>query len=175
MRVALALGGIYLLIGPGGGVSLIGVGLAVIAVLLFALQMSMTQWCLSAYESRTVALYITLFMSVVVVAAWIVQGAEWHDPGPQGWLSILVLAVVCTWIARILLYSAIRRIGSGQMSLLMPVETLLSITWAFLLLGERLTPLQLVGGALVLSSALLAVRRLKRARERPRWRNFLRV
>jgi drug/metabolite transporter (DMT)-like permease len=71
--------------------------------------------------------------------------------------------------------AAVDRIGGGQMTLLAPLETLLTLIWATAFLGERLAPLQLVGGALVLGSALLAIQRLGLAQWRPRWRNWARV
>jgi drug/metabolite transporter (DMT)-like permease len=58
--------------------------------------------------------------------------------------------------------------------LLLPIETLLAILWSFLFLGERLLLLQLVGGSLILLSAMLAVQRLGRIPRRRRWRVWLR-
>jgi drug/metabolite transporter (DMT)-like permease len=81
-------------------------------------------------------------------------------------VAVIALVVVSTFLSRMLMVAAISRIGSGQMALLTPVETLLTITWSMLFLGERLAPLQLVGGALILVSALLAIQRLGRARVR---------
>jgi drug/metabolite transporter (DMT)-like permease len=52
------------------------------------------------------------------------------------------------------------RIGGAQMALFGPLETLLSVIWSIIFLNEQLAPLQLVGGALILVSALLAVKRL---------------
>lgn len=170
VRVVLALAGVYLLIGPGGQVNILGVGLMLVAVLLFAAQLVIIQWHLQSYDTRTVALYLSVAMIVVISALWLFRGGEWHAPSGRGWLSIIVLAVISTYQARMLFYAAIRYLGSGQIVLLMPVELLLTIFWSALFLGERFTPIQAVGGLLVLSSALLAIRRLGRARWRPRWR-----
>lgn len=170
VRVALALTGVYLLIGPGGQVNFLGVMLMLTAVLLFAAQLVIIQWHLQSYDTRTIALYLSAAMLVVIGALWLFRGAEWHAPSRSGWISIIVLAVISTYQARMLFYAAIRYLGSGQIVLLMPVELLLTILWSVLFLGERFSPLQACGGALVLASALLAIRRLGRARWRPRWR-----
>jgi drug/metabolite transporter (DMT)-like permease len=50
-------------------------------------------------------------------------------------------------------------IGSGQLALLGPLETMLSVIWAVLFLHERLSLWQFAGGALILLSAALAVQR----------------
>ena len=174
VRMMLALIGIYLLIGPGGDVNLVGVAWAMLAICLFSLQMVIMQWYLVDYDARTVTLYVLIAMSSSVFIWWLIQGAAWQDPGLGGWLSILSLAVISTYLARLTLFGAVSRIGSGQMAMLAPVETLFTVLWSFLFLGERLTPIQWLGGMLVLSSAVLAVQRLGRARWRPRWRNRMR-
>ena len=175
MRLGLGLGGIYLLIGPGGNVDLVGVAMLLIAMNGFALQVALLQWYLRGLDPRTVSFYISISMTVVVLVAWWIQGIPWRDPGVNGWISILVLAFVSTFLARLTFVAAIDKIGGGQMTLLTPLETLLTVIWSMLFLDERLTPIQLVGGTLVLGSALLAIRRLNLARWRPRWRNWTRV
>ena len=62
---------------------------------------------------------------------------------------------------RLLIFAAVSRIGGGQMAMLSPVETLMSIVWSSVFLDERLSPLQWVGGAFVLTSAVLALQRLE--------------
>jgi drug/metabolite transporter (DMT)-like permease len=173
VRLVLGLAGVYLLIGPGGAVDGVGIILLLIANVCFAIHMSLLQWYLRVYDARAVTLYISAAMTVVVLSAWLAEGAQWQSPDWRGWLAILVLVVISTYLSRLLMVAAINRIGSGQMALLTPVETLLTITWSLLFLGERLAPLQLAGGALILASALLAIERLGRARWRPAWRKWI--
>lgn len=161
VRLALALVGVYLLIGPGGTVNLFGVILTLIGVMLFALTMALTQWYLHPYDSRTIVLYTLTTMTIIMGGWWLAQGAPWQAPGLSGWISIGLLAIVATFFARLTLYTAIRHIGSGQVSLLMPLETLLGIIWSMLFLNERLTAIQWFGGILILASALLAINRMR--------------
>lgn len=175
LRLALGLGGVYLLVGPGGQVDSLGIGLLVIAIFCFSAHMSLLQWYLRPYEALAVTFYISAAMTAVVATAWLVQGAPWQNPSMGGWLAVAGLVIVSTYLSRLLMVAAINQIGSGQMALLSPLETLLTIIWAMLFLGERLSPLQWAGGALVLASALLAIQRLGRARWRPRWRMWARV
>lgn len=170
VRLVLALAGVYLLIGPGGQVDPIGVMLILVSLACFAVQLVTLQWYLMDYDARTVTFYVLLAMTLGVVVMWLIEGAVWHPLGMKGWVAAVVLAVVSTYLSRLLLFAAVGRIGGGQMAMLSPVETLLSVLWAFLFLGERLSPLQWAGGALVLFSAILAIKRLGIARLRPRWR-----
>lgn len=171
VRVGLALIGVYLLIGPGGEVDLIGVGWILLSLACFALQLTMLQWFLMSYDARPVTFYVLLAMTVCAVAIWgWDSGGVWHPMGWHGWIVAFILAVVSTYLSRLLLFSAVSRIGGGQMAMLSPVETLLSVIWSFLFLGERLSPIQWIGGIFILTSAMLAIQRLSIARFRPRWR-----
>jgi len=104
-----------------------------------------------------------LIMTLVIMVWWWVQGAEWHAPGVQGWVVIGILAVVSTFLARLALYAAIRRVGSGQIALLWPLQTLAIIVLSVLFLDERMTTVQWLGGSLILVSALLAIERVEAA------------
>ena len=74
------------------------------------------------------------------------------------------LAVISSYLARLTYLAGVGRVGSGRLALLGPVETMLGVIWSILFLHERLSPMQFVGGALILASALLAVQRLGRVR-----------
>jgi drug/metabolite transporter (DMT)-like permease len=159
IRLALGLGGVYLLIGPGGQVDLLGTLLVLCACCAFGLYLVILQWFLQDYDTQTVAMYVVATMSVLTAGLWLVQGAEWYVPGWQSWLAIGVLVVINTYLAQQALFAAVRSIGSGQMALLGPLETLLTVLWSFIFLHERLSVLQWIGGSLILSSMLLAVQR----------------
>ncbi|MBV7334356.1 DMT family transporter [Chloroflexi bacterium TSY] len=161
VRLGLALTGLYLLIGPGGRADPIGILLALGAVICFSIHLVLTQRHLSSVDPRTMTLYVIGTIMVGVTSWWLIEGAEWQMPDQNGWLAIIVLAVVTTYLARQALYGAIQRIGSGQVSLLTPLSILLTVIWSVLFLNERLTPLQWVGSSLILSSALLAIERFQ--------------
>ncbi len=164
LRLVLGLGGLYLLIGPGGQADWPGVALVVVSIFTSSIQLTFIQWFLQGYDSRSVTFYVSGGMMVVIVAYWLAQGLPWQSTGLNVWLGIVALAVVCTYAARLLMVVAIRHIGSAQIALLTPLETFLTVVWSLLFLGERLAPAQWLGGALILGSALLAVQRLSRVR-----------
>jgi drug/metabolite transporter (DMT)-like permease len=159
-RLLLAFAGVYLLIGPGGNVAPLGLFLLFISIVLYAVQLVFTQWYLLRYDTGTVTVYLLAMMTGVVAGWWWVEGAPWRTPGLYDWLVIGVLALVSTYFARLALYAAVRRVGSGQVSLLWPLQILLAILFAVLLLDEHLSPIQWLGGGLILASAMLAAERL---------------
>lgn len=159
LRLGFAIAGIYLLVGPSGQVSSVGLALTGLSILLYAVQLVLLQWRLLAYDPRTVTFYLLVVMTLVVAGFWAVQGAVWRDPGAVGWTAILVMALISTYFARIAQFVAMRHIGGGQVALLWPLQTLLIILLSVLFLHERLTLLQWAGGVLVLVSAGLAIKR----------------
>ncbi len=165
-RLALGLGGVYLLIGPGGNVDFTGALLALAAVFTVPFQIVIMQWFLGDYDARTVTLYMVGTMMAITVGAWLVEGAVWHDPGWQGWALVITLAVVSTYLARLMLFLSVRKIGGGQTGLLAPLETLFTVVWSILFLRERLMPVQWIGSSLIVLSAALAVERLWQVRWR---------
>ncbi|MFN8443003.1 MAG: DMT family transporter [Caldilineaceae bacterium] len=163
-RLLLAMIGAYLLLGTTGQVSPFGLLLLALSLLLYAAQLVLTQWWLKEYDSQVATIYVTVLMTVVIVIWWWVQGIVWQPPTTNEWLIILVLAVISTWFARLTLFAAIRRIGSGQIALLWPLQTLTVIGLSVLFLNERLAFVQWLGGGLILVSALMAMERVGRGR-----------
>src|SRR4051812_20441191 len=155
LRLLLSLIGVYLLIGPGGGVDPIGVALILLSILFFSLQTTIIQWFLTGYDARPVTFYMLLAMVACTVAMWGIEGGVWHPLQMRGWITALVLAFFSTYLARLLVFAAISRIGGGQMAMLSPVETLMAVMWSFLFLDERLTPVQWIGGIFIPTSAVL--------------------
>jgi drug/metabolite transporter (DMT)-like permease len=53
-------------------------------------------------------------------------------------------------------YAGTRRVGAAQAALISTVEPIYTITFATLLFNESLQPMQLLGGALVISGVIVA-------------------
>jgi drug/metabolite transporter (DMT)-like permease len=161
VRLALAVAGGYLLVGVRGGTAdLIGILMVGGSILCSALQTVFIQWYLRGYHGLTVTFYMVGGMALVIVAWWLVQGAEWVAPSAPAWLGIGAMAIVSTYLARLAMFAALRQLGSGQMALLVPLETMLTVVWSVLFLADRLTLVQVVGSGLILSSTVLAIERL---------------
>ena len=157
-RLLLAILGVYLLVGPGGRVDPLGVLLVLGTAVFYAVHLNLIQWYLDDYPSPTVTLYMISFMALIVIAIGALRLDRWQPMSSTAWLVVLVTGVVSTAFARLALIAAIHRIGSGQTALFGPLTTVFTLTWAVVFLHERLSPLQLVGGLLILSSAIMGVR-----------------
>lgn len=82
------------------------------------------------------------------------------------WVPLLIVAVVSTAIAYVAGITAAEALGSRLASFAALLEVVFAALFAWLLLGEQLTPLQLLGGALILGG-IAAVRAAGSADEFP--------
>ena len=79
------------------------------------------------------------------------------DQVPAGaWVGFIGIGVVCTFVAVLTFYAGAHRIGAARASIVSTVEPLWTISLASLLFGETLGPLQLLGGAMILSGVVIA-------------------
>lgn len=168
LRLGLGLAGVYLLIGPGGQVDLRGVLLAGVSIITVPVQLVVIQWFLPDGDPQASSFYMMTGMCLTALAGWWLEGHPWVRPDLAGWLSLISITLIGTYLGRLLMFVAVQRVGGGQFGLLAPVETLLTVIWSVLFLHEQLTPLQWAGGGLILLSAALALERLGRLRLRLR-------
>jgi len=74
--------------------------------------------------------------------------------GP-GWLWLVALALVSTVAAILLFFAGLARVGPSVASILSILEPVVTVTSAAFVFGEHLSPLQCLGGAVVLSAVLI--------------------
>ena len=74
---------------------------------------------------------------------------------PVGWLWLSAIALVSTVGAILLFFAGLARVGPSTAALLSILEPVVTVTGAALVFGESLTPIQWVGGAVVLAAVVL--------------------
>jgi drug/metabolite transporter (DMT)-like permease len=86
--------------------------------------------------------------------------AQWpSNPIPAtSWWSAIALGVVCTGIAFVSYYRLIARVGAGRASTVTYLVPVFGIAWAWMLLGEAVTPTMIAAGALILGSVAFSQR-----------------
>ncbi len=76
---------------------------------------------------------------------------------PSGaWPGLIGIGLVSTFIAIQTFYGGARRIGAAQAALISTIEPAYTIVMAAILFGERLGPVQIVGGCLIMGAVILA-------------------
>jgi drug/metabolite transporter (DMT)-like permease len=78
--------------------------------------------------------------------------------GPQAWLAASFLGVISTVVAFLIFFWAVRRFGAGLAAMVSYLAPIAALTLAFIVLGERPLPLQLVGAIVIVLGVRLAAR-----------------
>ncbi|MBV8341182.1 MAG: DMT family transporter [Gammaproteobacteria bacterium] len=114
--------------------------------------------------------HLTPYPAGAVAAANLAAGAvllaplaayTWpHRPIPAtSWVSAALLGVLCTGVAFVFYYRLIARVGAPRTSTVTYLIPLFGVVWAWLLLGEPLTPTMALAGALILAGVALSQQR----------------
>ncbi len=111
---------------------------------------SMGSWTLLAYAYLSASL---AWLPVVPPWRFVAQGY----PGGV-WGAFLALATVGTVLPFGLFIGGLKHLPATQASIVSTLEPVVAATAAYLILGETLAPLQLVGGGLVLAGVVLVQR-----------------
>lgn len=157
-RLALSMLGLYLLTRAAPGeLDWLGVTLMIASAATYGWHLVLGQWLLVDVPARTAALYILTTMACVVGVARVLQAQPVEPIILTSWVAILALGLT-TALSRLTMFNALERLGGIETSLAGLLELLVSLGLAFLLLGERLTAVQWVGGGLLIVSLVLMVR-----------------
>jgi drug/metabolite transporter (DMT)-like permease len=153
IALVLALAGSALTVDPNGG-QFIGALMAVAAALIYSIYIIVgtnVMKHVSAVQSSAV-----IFASAGAVFGVLASGSGLHFPaGNSGWLAMFGIIVVSTIIPVVTFLAGLEIIGptnAAMLSTLEPVVTVLLAAWLF---GERLMPIVLVGGGLILAAVMI--------------------
>jgi drug/metabolite transporter (DMT)-like permease len=72
------------------------------------------------------------------------------------WPSVVAIGFLASFLAIQAFYAGARRLGAAQAALLSTVEPATIVALAWLVLGQRLEPVQLLGAALIMVSVVVA-------------------
>jgi len=144
--------GLSLMIGAHPGeLSLIGVLFSFAGAISRAAMLLISRARLAKSDARLTTWYSLLSSTVVFVA---ISGVTrtWHPPQTGvGWTALAAISVV-TIIAILATFISTIRVGPFRTALVMNLEPLLTAIGSALLLGEVLTPVQALGGAIMLAA-----------------------
>lgn len=166
--VGLAVAGLLLVLDVFGGVriSLVGVGFglaAAVCLVLYFLLASRVQDALPPLAFAGSGLVVGVLALCVAGATGLLDmttGASMvtiRDFTVPWWAPVLVLALVAAAFAYVLGVAAVRALGAKVASFVALTEVLFAVLFAWVILAELPTPIQLVGGALIVAG-LVAVR-----------------
>jgi drug/metabolite transporter (DMT)-like permease len=154
LAVAVAVSGVVVVILGGSnlaGFSLAGDLLAVGAALTWAGYSVMLRPLFARYSATRISALMIVLGSVMLVPFALPQtvSQNWGALGPLhagAWVYSTIFPLVVT---NLLYFRALRRIGAARATLYMYLQPFLGALFAAVLLGEQVTAVQLVGGAVI--------------------------
>ena len=156
IALVLALFGTALTVGPVSG-QLIGALMAITAAVIYSIYIIVgtnVMKHVTAVQSSTV---IFASAGAVYGLLTLVNGA--HFPATNsGWLAMLGIIIVSTIIPVVTFLAGLERIGptnAAMLSTLEPIVTVLLAAWLF---GDKLLPIVMIGGGLILVAVILLTR-----------------
>lgn len=156
IRILLALVALLLLTGFGhGAANWVGVGLMLANALMFAGTVILSQYVLYEMPARTATLYILSTMAVVVTMVWLAVGQPLSEASLETTAGPIVILGITTLFSRLAMFAGVKFMGGMQTAILAIAEIGVALTLAFFLLGDRLTPVQVLGVVLLASTILL--------------------
>jgi drug/metabolite transporter (DMT)-like permease len=146
-----------------------GIALALLAAVAISIQITAGASLFRHSGPVMVILHMMLSAGVMLGVALALAGGPVFPDGAAGWLA--TIGVVTAFLVAILcFFSGLARIGPVPAALVANLEPLVALGTAFVILGETLGPLQLVGAAMVLGAVTagqLPARRRSDPRRRP--------
>ena len=165
--LALALGGLVLVVAGAGTGTLdpVGAALAIAAAVVYTTYILVSDGAVGRMAPQVLSALVCTGAAVTLTAGSAALG-QLH-PGAvtgAGWGWLISLTAVSTVGAILLFFAGLRRVGPTTASILATIEPVVTVGLAFLVFGEHLGGIQLAGGALVLSAVFVLNLRFARRR-----------
>lgn len=152
--VFLSTAGATLIVVTGDKVSITpaGVAFALGAAASIACYLLLSQRLLRASPPTVVGAHVALGAAVCILAAGALSGAL---DASRDDVPLLLLNGAATAVAFALLYAALANLAAGAAAVIMTLEAFVTVALGALLLDERIKPLQLAGGFVVVAAAVV--------------------
>jgi drug/metabolite transporter (DMT)-like permease len=162
--LALACGGLVLVLATAGAGTLdpLGTALALGAAVVYSVYILVSEGVAGRMRPGVLSALVCSGAAISLTGGSALLGEL--RPGEltaAGWGWLACLAVVSTVAAITLFFAGLRRVGSTTASILSTIEPVVTVLLAFLVFGEVLGVVQMLGGALVVAAVpVLNARRI---------------
>ena len=135
--------------------------LVMISTLTWALFSVYSRRGLQRHRSAPMILYVMGSGWLLGTIPWLAVGgpAQIRFLTADAWIGILFLGVLCSGVAYVFWYDALRALPTARVGALLYIEPLVTMAVAAVVLGEAVTPAALLGGAVIVAGVRLATRR----------------
>lgn len=156
--IVLALIGLALVVGVSWGkISTIGIIMGLASALASSGVVMAGNETLKQLEPVVASAFISLFTAIPLFLFGSATGTLQFQMSSAAWLAAIASAVISCNIALFTFMAGMKRVGSTIASVLCTAEPVTAVVFSALLLSQKMTPLQLLGGLVILIGAILVV------------------
>lgn len=150
--------GLILITGLGdlnaGSNHLLGIGFGLGAACLYATVILLNKFIQDVEGLHRTFLQFLAAVAVLTPYVLLTGGITVHTLDATGWVFLLAVGILHTGVAYCLYFSSLKELPGQKAAILSYVDPLVAVLLSVAVLGEPITPLQIVGGALILGFTL---------------------
>lgn len=139
-----------------GNYPVLGLVLGVVVALAYSSYLVMGELVLYRFDS-IFATAVIMSVATVVYWGWVLLSGDMVrvPDSTMAWLSVIGIALFATVLPITTLFSAMRKIGAANVSLISTIEPVSTVLLSLLVFQEALTTGRIVGGALILTAVIV--------------------
>jgi drug/metabolite transporter (DMT)-like permease len=156
LALLVCLGGLYLVLGASfSGAFPVGATSILAAAFIYAVYILIGNRLLKRVDPLVAAMYICASTGLAFSAYGLVTETLQLSLPLQGWSAILGITLLPTFLGIVCFLAGIRAIGASRASIICTLEPFITSLLSCLLLAERISPIQIGGGVLIMGGVLL--------------------
>lgn len=138
----------------GGGRDLIGILLGLGAAVLYAFCILLNKFIRNVDGIHRTLLQFLAAILILIPYVACTGGVTLGSLNGLGWVCLLVVGLIHTGITYCMYFTALKDLTGQETAILSYIDPLVAVLISVFLLGEPITPLQVVGGLLILGFTL---------------------
>lgn len=158
LAATLGMAGLFLVLGASpAAVNVTGLLMALAAAVVYSAYLILGTRVVKELSPLVTSAFVAGWAALAMLTAGVAGESLDFSLSPLAWAAIAGIVAFATIMAMLTLFRGLDLIGPTRASILSMVEPLITYAFAALCFGERLTPLQLAGGAAVIAGAAMVV------------------
>ncbi|MBP3893045.1 MAG: DMT family transporter [Atopobiaceae bacterium] len=145
--------------GEGGSNVLAGSLILMFGGLCWSLYNFAMRLVMGTYSTLTITTWQTLFGALGFIPFVAYEGLPDHLPTPTTWASLAYLVIGCTVVGFMLYNWGLEDLEPSTATSLSNLIPVFGLALSALILGEHISPMQLIGGAIVVAGIVLSTQR----------------
>lgn len=154
-----ALGGMFLIVGVGGGEGknhVIGIGYGLAAAVLYAGVVILNKYLKGLSGLETTLIQISAATAVLLPYILLTEAISVFQIDTRSAVFLIIMGLIHTGLAYLLYFTGMNKLKAQTVAVLSYTDPISAILMSALFLGEKLTLLQILGGVLILGATLFS-------------------